>query len=48
MKAEEAERKVAKLEQELVEAEEKYEQLDQLHKTTKQELDELARQFDDL
>lgn len=48
LKAEEAERKVIKLEKELAEMEEKYEQLDEQHKASKAELDELARQFDDL
>ena len=48
LKAEEEEKKVARLEQELVDVEEKHEQLKELAKTTQAELDELTRQFDEL
>lgn len=47
MKAEDADRKIATLEKELNEQEEKYEDLVEKHKAAKAEMDELARQFDD-
>lgn len=48
LKAEEAERKITKLERELQEKEEKYEELLEKYNASKAELDELARQFEDL
>lgn len=48
MKLEEADRKVTKLETELGDKEEKYEELLKKHDAAKSELDELARQFEDL
>lgn len=48
LKAEEAERNVSNLEQELSEKEQLHEELQEKYKTAKAELDELARQFDEL
>lgn len=48
LKAEEATRKITKLESELADQEEKYDELFEKHKASKAELEELARQFDDL
>lgn len=47
-KAEEAQAKTEKLEQELVDKEQLNEELDTKFKTVKSEIDELARQFEDL
>ena len=48
LKAEDAERKVTSLENELGEKEQLHEELEEKYKTAKAELDELARQFDEL
>lgn len=48
VKAEEADRKVVKLEAELAEKEQYYEELLEKYNGAKSELDELARQFDEL
>jgi tropomyosin len=48
LRAEEAERKVQKLEQELLDKEQGYEELTEKYNNAKNELDELARQMDDL
>ncbi|ORE22507.1 DUF221-domain-containing protein [Rhizopus microsporus] len=48
LRAEEAERKVQKLEQELLDKEQGYEELTEKYNSAKNELDELARQMDDL
>jgi tropomyosin len=48
LKAEEAERKVQKLENELVEKEQHYEDLLEKYNSAKAELDDLARQFEEL
>lgn len=48
LRAEEAERKVQNLEQELADKEQLYEELLEKSNSAKNELDELARQFEDL
>lgn len=48
LKAEEAERTVQKLEQELIDKEQHYEDILEKYTGAKAELDELARQFDEL
>lgn len=48
LRAEEAERKVQQLEQELADKEQLYEELTEKYNGAKNELDELARQFEDL
>lgn len=48
VKAEEADRKVVQLEAELAEKEQYYEELLEKYNGAKSELDELARQFDEL
>lgn len=48
LRAEEAERKVTSLENEIAEKEQLHEELQEKYKAAKTELDELARQFDDL
>jgi tropomyosin len=48
LKAEESERKNAKLEQDLAEKEKQYEELLEKFNAAKNELDELSRQFEDL
>lgn len=48
LKAEEGERKIARLEKELDEQETKYEELLEKYNNSKSELEDLARQFDEL
>lgn len=48
LKAENAERQVQMLEQELIDKEQHYEELLEKYNGAKSELDELARQFDEL